>query len=118
MARQLRIEINCPRALPRTKNPMLHDSLMDGYELQYIRSATPPVYDFAPASRLLTRDPEIGIDLVLKLSNFATDKWAESWLKSQAEFYGADKSANDVPRLTLDIDGKQKEFLGDAKVFA
>jgi hypothetical protein len=97
---------------------MFHDSLMDDYDLDHIRGATPAFYDFAPASQLITKDSGIAMDFILKLSNFATDRWAESWLRSQREFYQAEKSEKDLPRLTLVVGGELKDYLGDAKVFA
>lgn len=103
---------------PRTKNPMFHDSLMHDYDLEYIRGATPAFYDFAPVSKLITKDSGIAIDFILKLSNFATDRWAESWIISQKEFYQAEKSEKDLPRLTLVVGSEPKDYFGDAKVFA
>jgi hypothetical protein len=100
---------------PKPRNPLFHDSTIREYGLEYIRNVAPPFYDFAPAARLLATAPDIGIDLVIRLSNFATERWAEDTTQDR----GRDPAATNVdpPAITLVIDGKERAFLGDVRVF-
>lgn len=83
--------------------------------LQDVDSAYPPLYDFAPAERLLSRKPEIGLHFVTTLIEFATDRWADDFRAATGEEEGGNNSV--LPGLKLEIDGESRFYVGDSHMF-
>ncbi|MHB1047514.1 MAG: hypothetical protein ACYC4P_16045 [Thermoanaerobaculia bacterium] len=112
-----------------------HDELEDGdamrgldeLGLEHLREAYPPFYDFPPVSRLLAADPGAGVDLVLSLTNLATDRWANShvrrakyWRGSRDEEAGGqdDQPEPAAPGMAFVLDGEARSVVGDEQVFS
>ena len=92
-------------------------------ELQNVQAAWPPFYDFAPAQQLLARHSAMGLEFVVELVNFATDRWVEESRYRRAvvptDELGDTNPAEDErpPGIRLTINGEQRFYLGDGMVF-
>ncbi len=88
-------------------------------DLERLRATFPPFHDFAPVSRLLARHPEAGLRLVVRLLDFASDRWLEMKEASSSSpevlpaFLAEPKTP---PKITLWIDDQPREFIGDERV--
>ena len=88
-------------------------------DLEQLRAAYPPFHDFAPVSRLLARHPEAGLRLVVRLLDFASERWLEMKEVSDSSpevlpaFLARPKTP---PKITLWIDDQSREFTGDEHV--
>lgn len=84
--------------------------------LQRVKAARPPFHDFAPARQLLERDPERGLEFVVGLVDFATDRWAEEWRTTMKEDGEPEDAWTEVPSIILTVDGVPKPFVGNKQV--
>lgn len=88
-------------------------------------TSEPPFYDFAPAVALLREDAAVGLDFVVRLVNFVTDRWAEAWpVRQSRQVLGQDSRdvpglsfEEDVPCVGLTLFGETRTYLGDRRVF-
>lgn len=67
----------------------------------------PPFYSRGPFLYFFKHHPITGVELVLKLVNFATRQWINSYI---------DKGY-DIPKFTIPVDGNDKDFIGDDRVY-
>ncbi len=67
----------------------------------------PPFYTRGPFYFFLNTHPEQGLELIINLINFATDRWAEQWTNKGEE----------PPYIEIDLAWGKKKFIGDAYVY-
>lgn len=81
--------------------------LIDELEIKDIVGYFPPIYFHGPFLYFLRSHPDEGLELIIRLVDFATDRWADR--SAQQGF--------DVANLILDFQGKQTKWIGDYKVY-
>jgi len=79
--------------------------------MQPLELALPSPEEFAPVKALLARAPAEGLDFVVRLIDFATERWCEHAGTSLLE-------ESPQPHLQLTFDGKVQTYLGNESVFA
>lgn len=67
----------------------------------------PPFYTRGPFYFFLNAHPEKGLDLIISLINFATERWAEQWRNEGKE----------SPHIEIEFSWGKKQFIGDAYVY-
>lgn len=67
----------------------------------------PPFYTQGPLLFFIRHQPTEGLELILRLVNFATERWADIWRR--------DNQA--IPDVEVTILGKKNYWLGDQKVY-
>jgi hypothetical protein len=77
-----------------------HSSLREDTGLAYLRGHGPAIYTRGPFLQFLSHAPEQGLSFVLRLVNFATKRYV-----------------GDDAGMTVEVEGKQKLWRGDARVF-
>lgn len=88
-------------------------NLRFGYESNYDLDINtsgrwfPPFYNRGPFLEFLKYRPEAGLSFIIKLINFATIQWANKFTKDEVE----------IPKVTLDLEGDLKEYIGDHDVY-
>lgn len=87
-----------------------------GYHFDTWRSVYPPFWDFAPAQALLSKNPSVGVDFIIKVADFGVDRWAERWPHVARAVDFDDRVDTEVPKLKLVIDGVERVYVGDARV--
>ncbi len=75
--------------------------------LTYVHRWFPPFYTRGPFYFFLNAHPEKGLDLILTLINFATERWAEQWKEKGAE----------APYVEIEFTWGKKRLIGDANVY-
>lgn len=65
--------------------------------------AYPPFHDFPPFALLMEQSPSEGIDFILELVDFGTERWAVQQRELRA--------------IELEIDGAKRTYVGDDEVF-
>ena len=94
------------------------DTVMDrgGFHFDSWHYVRPPFWDFPPAHSLLSRDQEAGINFIIQVADFATDRWAEHWPHvSRAETIFDPLPAR-LPKIMLVVNGVEREYVGDVRV--
>lgn len=94
-----------------------HTSLIRRYGLTWTNSWYPPFYTNGPFIMFLKVAQKEALETILQLVNHATTCWAELNRRSRA--YNHDLNLEDVEPITvsIEINGEQKEFIGNAQVF-
>lgn len=90
------------------------------FELQWgIGLGLTPFHDFAPVQELLENAPDIGLEFVLNLVNFATDRWAEEESRRSGEEQSSALGSGipPLPPVTLDLPAGTFQYLGNERVF-
>lgn len=67
----------------------------------------PPFYTRGPFYFFLNVHPQHGLDLVISLINFATERWAEQWINEGKE----------PPYIEVEFPWGKKRYAGDANVY-
>ncbi len=67
---------------------------------------SPAMYVTGPFLYFLKVHPEEGLDLIVRLINFATERWAENW-----------QGEGEPPGVSVKIAGKRRTYLGDIHVY-
>jgi len=76
----------------------------------------PPFWDFPPAQALFMQNRRAALNFVLRLADFATDRWAERWPNVAQARWFFDDVPGEVPGIRLTIDGIERKYVGDARV--
>jgi hypothetical protein len=75
----------------------------------------PPYTDFGPLRSLLVRAPDVAMDFLVRLVDFATDRYVAN---DHARAIGNQNFGDPNVGVTISVDGMEKRFVGDAKVFS
>lgn len=87
----------------------------DDLRVEGDRGGAPPHTDFAPLRALLSRSPDVALDFLVRLVDFATDRYVAN---NPARSIGVQDFGDPHVGVTIVVDGKEKRFVGDAKVFS
>jgi hypothetical protein len=92
---------------PTPRHPYRDDSLLrEDVGLAYIHGWFPPFYTRGSFFSFLHSHPNEGLKLILRLVNFATERWAKRWVEHNQE----------PPNITINFPDGDKQFLGDNQV--
>ncbi|MDC3378666.1 hypothetical protein OAX78_00100 [Planctomycetota bacterium] len=93
------------------------------------QASYPAFYDFAPSYLLLRAAPDDGLEFVLGLIGFATERWAEAWaiegprrrrrLAAVASVVDAPdrQTGGAAPSVTTRVEGEVACYVGDKRLF-
>jgi hypothetical protein len=99
---------------PKPSDPYDEDRLLlDCHGLADWRMSYPAAYWKGPFLRFLQAAPQQGLDTIVRLVNYATERWLEAGLRRM--------TTDDERRkysYEFEIDGKTKYWVGDANVYA
>src|SRR5439155_9780027 len=84
-----------------------HRLLRDSLEVEDVFGWYPPLHSRGPVYYFLAQAPAQGIELVTRLVNFATDRWA----------HGATLEDGTIPGVRVELPDGVKTWVGDARVF-
>lgn len=89
----------------------------DDLQIEGDEDGPPPCHDFAPLQALLEVDPNVALEFLTRLIDFATDRYVETRQASPSG-RAEDPVAPTGPGLLIRIDGSERLFRGDTSVFA
>lgn len=84
-----------------------YDSSQYNFEITEPSKWFPPFYNRGPFLYFLETHPNDGLDLVIRLVNFATENWTNNF-KHKGE---------DIPFISIEINNEPKKFIGDNYVY-
>lgn len=76
--------------------------LLDRLEIENVHGYFPPIYFRGPFLYFLRAQPDEGLDLIIRLVDFMTDRWADRFLQQAS-----------TPSLVIDLPEKNDEWIGD-----
>ena len=102
---------------PHEGNPFGDSDILDYLETWSWDHATPPMYFRGPFLNALIVAPEIAIDVVIRLVNFATERWAESDQRWEARYREKEGDDEKIRHAEVTIEGTPQRWLGDLRVY-
>ena len=103
------------------ENPQ-HEDLLGGsrrhdrYSLEFWNSGWPPLYFRGPFLQLLRQIPASGVDVAIRLVNFATSRWADAQPRRRARL-GTDLPSADDLTVSVHCETGTREWRGDSVVY-
>jgi hypothetical protein len=98
----LALLIEEPRGHRRSRG-ILHDVLGIAFNQEWY----PPFYTQGPLLFFIKHQPTEGLELILRLVNFATERWADSWRHGNPT----------VPEISIYISGIEYKWIGNENVY-
>lgn len=98
----LALLIEPPKLKIRERYPLREYTGLDDY-LRWF----PPFYTRGPFLFFLNKHPDMGLSLIIRLINFAVDRWAEKWVDD----------GEIPPNITIHLHEGEKKYIGDARVY-
>ena len=87
-----------------------NDSLrLDENGFAFWHNHLPAMYFTGPWLLFLRTSPNVALEAIVRLIEFATDRWEEG--------YKAFTQSSELPTFTILLDGTKKDFLGDGNVY-
>ncbi|MDO8140514.1 MAG: hypothetical protein Q6358_03365 [Candidatus Brocadiales bacterium] len=103
-AREIILALLIEHPTPRDR----HDSRLEKYTgMTSVHRWFPPFYTRGPFYFFLNTHPEKGLDLIISLINFATERWAGQWTNEGKE----------SPYIEIEFSWGKKRYTGDAHVY-
>ena len=75
--------------------------------MTYVSGWFPPFFTRGPFYSFLHAHPGKGLDLIIRLVNFATERWAEDRVSEDRE----------APHIEIELPAGRRKFVGDANVY-
>ena len=101
---------------PKPDRPFsYHDMMLDGLGTNSAPDAYPPMFFRGPFLMFLRTRPQEGLDTILRLVNFATERWMESQQK-RADANGQTLDT-DLFRVTMQLADGPAQWTGDERVY-
>ena len=113
IAREVLLALLISEPTPRSSS---RDRLSGPYELKSMYRWHPHFYTWGPFREFLATAEESAVTAILQLIDHATDRWAEA---RALHFANDEQRAPDeipTPKLTIEIDGEMRQFVGDSRV--
>lgn len=98
----LALFIEAPRPKYRDRSP-----LEEYTGLNYTHRWFPPFYTRGPFLFFMNKLPDKGLELIISLINFATERWADKWRDNERT----------PPNITIEFPWGQQNYIGDARVY-
>jgi hypothetical protein len=86
--------------------------MLERFGVEEPRGWFPPMFFRGPWLPMLRQDPGLGIDIIVRIANQATEVWARRMIHPNA-----DARVLAATRAVVHVDGKPVEFVGDLSVF-
>lgn len=103
-AREILLALLIEHPAPRDR---YGDLLEQHTGMSFVHKWFPPFYTRGPFYFFLNAHPEQGLNLIMSLINFATDRWAEQWTDKGKE----------PPYIEIEFAWGKKRFIGDAYAY-
>jgi len=101
---------------PRHEDSFGGSVLLDSYGTIHWHNWFPTFYSRGPFLQLFRQFPEQGIAFILRLTNFATERWRESQYRHQRE-KGAAELTEESLSVILHLPSGPRRWFGDAHVY-
>jgi hypothetical protein len=93
---------------PRVRRPFEYRSPIQGdLGIEYVQEWDPPFYTCAPLLFFMKNQPAEGLEVVLRLVTFATERWADRW-KDQHQI---------LPEVIIALPDGEHKWIGDRNVY-
>jgi len=83
------------------------DMMGDQLGTAYLNAWYPPMYFRGPFRYFLSLQPEHGLDAIIRLVNFASERWAEQF----------ERPGHAAPRVTIRLEDREQDLIGDSEVY-
>jgi energy-coupling factor transporter ATP-binding protein EcfA2 len=73
----------------------------------YLNAWYPPMFFRGPFRYFLSLQPEHGLDAIIRLVNFASERWAEQF----------ERPGHAAPKVTIRLEDREQDLIGDSEVY-
>lgn len=101
---------------PKPESPFrYHDMMLNHLGTKSIPDEHPPMFFRGPFLNFLRLNPQVGLETILALVNFATDRWLESqqaWAQSNGQTLNPE-----ILQVTVPLADHTAQWIGDQRVY-